>query len=301
VKSHPLWAMFLGFAAALRCLPSTPAPPTPEEQTAVIQATRSAALSFSDHLPNFICTQITRRWVNQGPVTSNLDLPQARYGRQPAKTLHLEGAGDWKLRDTLTIQLTYFGQKEQYKLLLVNGRETKQSYESVEGTTHYGDFGSILGLLFQSSSQAKFNWHHWGSLNGQPVMVFSFAVDAEHSQWRIGYGTQEVVAALKGLAFIEPTQPAVLKLIVNANDIPAKFPIQRSGLELDYRMQTVGDHEFLLPLKAVDWTDTKNLFTKNEAEFRRYRRFSTESKIDFDTPAPLPEGQIKDGAPNNNP
>jgi len=301
VKLRSFCAASLVLAVVVPGLASTPAPPTAEEQAAVIEGARSAALSFSDHLPDFICTQVTRRWVNRGRLESNLDLPQARYGRQPAKTLHLEGAGDWKLRDTLTIQLTYFGQKEQYKLLLVNGKETKQSYESVEGTTHYGDFGSILGLLFQASSQAKFAWDHWGSLNGQPVMVFSFVVDVAHSQWRIGYGAQEVVTALKGFAFIEPTQHAVLKLRVNAADIPKKFPVQRSGLELDYRMQTVGDHDFLLPLKAVDWTDTKSLLSKNEAEFRRYRKFSTDSKIDFDTPMPLPESQIKDGVPNNNP
>jgi hypothetical protein len=283
---------------ALGLLPLAQTPPTADEQAAVIEATRTAALTFSDRLPDFICTQVTRRWMNQGRASSNVEVAEPRR-HMSGQTIHLDEADNWKLRDTLTIQLTYFGQKEQYKLLLVNGKQTKQSYESVGGMTAYGDFGSILGILFQSSSQAKFTWDHWGTLNNQPVMVFSFAVDAAHSQWHIGYGAQEVVSAFKGSVFIEPKQHQVLKLIVNADDIPKKFPIQKSGVELDYRVQMVGDTEFLLPLKAVDWSDTKNIATKNELEFRLYRRFTADSKIDFNTPTPLPENQIKDTSPDH--
>jgi hypothetical protein len=280
-----------------RAANATP-PPTAEEQAGVIAATRAAALSFSDHLPDFICTQVTRRWVDQHRGSTNLMLAGPR-NRLPGSALHVDEGDNWKLRDTLTIQLTYFGQKEEYKLLLVNGRKTKESYESVGGTTTYGDFGSILGILFQTSSAAAFAWDHWASINNQPVMVFLFEVKADHSQWHIGYGNQEVVTAFKGLVFIEPTEHQVLKLRVDAIEIPKKFPIQKSGVELDYRTLTVGEQPFLLPLKAVDWNDTNNLSTKNEAEFRNYRKFFADSKIDFDTPAPLPDTQIKASVPDH--
>ena len=292
------WQITFGFILAGLLPASTPPTPSTEEQSAVIEATRASALSFSDHLPDFICTQVARRWVNQQRGAANLVLAEPR-NKLPGKTIRLDGTDNWKLRDTLTVQLTYFGQKEDYKLLLVNGAATKESYESIGGTTVYGDFGSLLGVLFQKSSAAQFVWDHWATLNNQPVMVFSFSVDAEHSQWRIGYQTQEIIKAFKGMVFIEPTKHEVLKLRVNADDIPKKFPIQKSGVELDYRLQTVGNQEFLLPLKAVDWNDTKNVLTKNEIEFRRYRRFAAESKIDFDTPAPLPDNQIKENDPKN--
>jgi len=288
----------LALSALLSGATESAPPPSLQEQSALIEATRSAALTFTDKLPDFICTQVTRRWVNQGRNSANVVLAAPR-SRQPAQSIHLDEAEEWKLRDTLTIQLSYFGQKEQYKLLLVNGKQTKQSYESLGGTTYYGDFGSVLGILFQASSEAKFTWDHWGVLAGQPVMVFRFAVAQPNSQWRIGYESQEIVTGFTGLVFIEPKLRQVLKLKVSADGIPKKFPIQKSGVELDYRVQTVGDHEFLLPLKATDWSDTKNVATKNEAEFRNYRKFSTESKIDFDTPAPLPETQTKESVPNN--
>jgi hypothetical protein len=291
-----MWAKY--FIVSLSIWNASAPPPSPEEQAAVIEAARSAALTFTDRLPDFICTQVTRRWVNQSRTPSNLVLTEPR-SRRSENTVHLDAAEDWKLKDTLTIQLSYAGQKEQYKLLLVNGRQTKQSYESVGGTTYYGDFGSVLGILFQASSEAKFTWDHWGLIDGQSVMVFSFSVAPAHSEWHIGYESQEIVTGFKGFVFIEPTHHQVLKLKVSAGDIPKKFPIQKSGVELDYRLQTVGDHDFLLPLKATDWSDTKSVSTRNEAEFRNYRKFSAESKIDFDTPAPLPENKIKDRVPNN--
>jgi hypothetical protein len=292
-----MWASY--FIIGMALVSASAPPPSPEEQAAVIEATRNSALTFTDTLPDFICTQITRRWVDQGRAPSNTVLAEPR-SRLPGKTIRITQDENWKLRDTLTIQLSYSGQKEQYKLLLVNGMKTKESYESLGGSTNYGDFGSILGILFQASSDAKFTWDHWGSINGQPLMVFSFIVETEHSQWHIGYETQEIVTGIKGLVFIEPKLHQVIKLKISAEDIAKKFPIQKSGVELDYRMQTVGDHNFLLPLKAVDWSDTKSVATKNEVEFRNYRKFSADSKVDFDTPAPLPDNQIKDVPPDHN-
>jgi hypothetical protein len=276
---------------------SAPSSPSPEEQVAIISAARDAALLFSNSLPDFICTQVTRRWVGQSrkkfAMTSFGD--PREFGS--TKVTELNEAENLKLKDTLTVQLSYSGQKEQYKLLLVNGKRTKSSYESVGGVTSYGDFWSVLGIVFQPSSQTKFEWDHWAVLNGQKVMVFNLQVMPANSQWRISYELQEIVTGLKGFVFIEPTQREVLKIEVAAVAIPKKFPIQRSGVELDYRRQTVGGREFLLPLRAVDWNDATAISTKNEVEFRLYRRFTADSKIDFETPPALPEKQLKEATP----
>lgn len=293
---HVTIAAWLAGATVLCAATGTTPPPTAPEQAAIIEATRTAALAYADHLPDFICTQVTRRWANQNRASSNVVFPG--LGGSAPSIVHLEGSNNWKLRDTLTIQLTYSGQKEDYKLLLVNGKPTKQSYESVGGMTVYGDFGSLLGMVFQSSSETQFTWDHWATLDNLPVMVFGFSVDAQHSQWRIGYESQQMITAFKGFVFIDPTQHQVLKIKVNAEEIPSKFPVQQSNMELDYRTQKVGDREFLLPLKAIDWNVSKNVSTKNEVEFHLYRKFSTDSKIDFNTPAPLPESQTKETIPN---
>ncbi len=273
-----------------------PPPPSPEEQATIIAEARALALGFSDRLPDFICTEVARRWVRRSGHNSTTIIDDP-FMQRPWKVEKSPNEENWKLKDTLTVQLSYFEQKEQYMLVLVNGKPSKQSYESVGGATSYGDFGSALGILFQQSSRATFGWDHWGLLNHQPVMVFNFSVSRSNSQWRVAYESKEELTGFRGLVFIEPNLHEVLKLEVNADEIPKNFPIQKSGVEMDYRMQTVGNREYLLPLRAVDWNDTKSFSTRNEAEFRRYRKFSADSKIEFDTPAPLPEDQIEEQVP----
>src|SRR5436190_14651812 len=61
----------------------------PEAQTAFIEEVRLKALHYSKNLPDFLCTQIARRYS-----------ASAQTGRDPS----------WKLLDTLAMHLTYFGQ-----------------------------------------------------------------------------------------------------------------------------------------------------------------------------------------------
>ncbi len=68
---------------------------------------------------------------------------------------------------------------------------------------------------------------------------------------------------------------------------------------LDYDYSRVGDGNFLLPLRGVMRMRSDKLLTKNEMEFRLYRKFSSESTITFETPAPLPEDQTKEQPPKN--
>jgi len=50
----------------------------------------------------------------------------------------------------------------------------------------------------------------------------------------------------------------------------------------------------MLPLKAVVTSKAGRYATKNDIEFRLYRKFETGSSIKFDTPEALPEDQIKE-------
>ena len=45
----------------------------------------------------------------------------------------------WHIEDTLTIRLTYFEQKENYRLKLVNNTVAQQDYSKLAGTTSAAD------------------------------------------------------------------------------------------------------------------------------------------------------------------
>ncbi|MBI4893738.1 MAG: hypothetical protein HY821_24175, partial [Acidobacteria bacterium] len=72
-------------------------PPSSEVQAQVIAEARELALSYTKRLPDFICLQVTRRYADP----SGLEM--------------------YQLMDTVAARLSYFEQKEDYKLISVNG------------------------------------------------------------------------------------------------------------------------------------------------------------------------------------
>src|ERR1041385_1073488 len=95
---HALRDRSQNLAAAKPLLPEpkpTPIPPpSSEEQAAIISEVREYALNYSKTLPDFICTQVTRRY--QAPA------PGTRYGGSAGSE------PTWYPMDTLTIKLSYF-------------------------------------------------------------------------------------------------------------------------------------------------------------------------------------------------
>src|ERR1041385_7884561 len=79
-------------AAAPVIAPPAPAPippPSSEEQAAILTEVREYALSYSKRLPDFICTQVTRRYEAPKPGT--------RYGGRS------DSQPSWQTVDTLQI------------------------------------------------------------------------------------------------------------------------------------------------------------------------------------------------------
>jgi hypothetical protein len=263
--------------------PTPKPPPSSEEQAAIMDDVRNYALNYSQNLPDYICTQVTRRYV--API------PGSRYGGK---------RGDdpsWQLQDTLTIRLSYFEQKEDYKLVLVNNSVVQQDYNKVGGTTSSGDFGSMMRQIFERGTEAHFEWDHWGKLRGRLAYVFAYRVARDRSQWHIGYGRQEdILSAYEGLVYVDQETRQVLRITLRGVDIPASFPVRQAEDTLDYDYQMLGDQQFLLPLKGEVRMMADDVLTKNDNEFRLYHKYSADSaiKFDTDTPAPLPEDQTKD-------
>lgn len=259
-------------------------PPTSQEQAAIMTEVREYALNYSKTLPDFICTQVTRRYAAPAPGTRG----GGSAGSDPT----------WYALDTLTIKLSYFEQKEDYKLILVNNTMTTQDYKTLGGSTTTGDFGSMMKEIFEPASQAHFEWDHWGTLRGRRVLAFNYRVAQSRSQWHIVFDKKlDIVPAYHGLVYVDKETHEVLRVTLAAENIPADFPIKRAETVLDYDYQQLSGKTFLLPLKSTTLMAASDYLTKNDEEFRVYRKYSAESDIKFDStdvPAPLPEEKTKE-------
>ena len=265
--------------------PPTPIPPpTSEEQAAIISDVRDYALNYSKNLPDFICTQVTRRYAAPKPGT--------RWGGSAL------GDPSWQAQDVLQIRLSYFQQKEKYTVVLANNTIVNKDYEQMGGSKSFGEFGSMLREIFEPSSEARFEWDHWGTLRGKRVMAFAYHVSQSRSQYRLVVEDAKlsIVTAYRGLVEVEPDTHAVMRVSTIAEHIPPDFPIQKADDVLDYDYQELSGHTFLLPLKSQVYMTGGEVLTRLDEEFRLYRKYSAEAGITYDTDPipPLPDDKTKE-------
>ena len=253
---------------------ATPIPgPDSIEQAKIIDEARQYVMNYTKQLPNFICVQVTRRSVD----------PSRR--------------GDhWYHTDTVTSRLSYNEQKEDYQVVLVNNQPvTNTKLEQLGGTTSVGEFGSMMKEIFSPESDTRFSWERWATLRGKRTYVFAYQIDQAHSKFRItAERTNDIVSAYRGLVYIDRDTKMVTKITLDPYDIPGDFPVREAHESLDYDIEKIGDAEYMLPLKAELSLTSSRVMTKNEIEFRLYRKFGTESTIKFDTPDALPDDKTKE-------
>ena len=251
-------------------------PPDSIEQGKIIDETREYVKNYTTNLPNFICVQVTRRDVDP------------------------TGTGTaYRHVDTITTKLSYNEGHEDYQVVLVNNAPvTNTTMDKLGGTTSAGEFGSMMREIFDPGSNARFEWDHWGTLRGRPTYVFNYDIEQRYSQFHVTYEkTMDTVPAYRGLIYIDKDTKMVTKITQIPYDMPESFPIHDVALALDYDFTKIGDSEFLLPLKSVNTSSGTRYKTRNEIEFRLYRKFGTESTIKFETPDALPEDKTKEKPP----
>ena len=247
--------------AAAPVIAKLPPEPSAEEQRAIIAEVREYALNYSKNLPNFLCTQHIQR--KSSPAST-----------APASFVE---------QDRLTVRLSYFEQKEDYRLLAVNDMPTNRTYQELGGTTSTGEFGSMLRQIFEPSSHAAFTWSGWARLRNQLVMSYRYVVDQPHSHWELDYLRREhLVPGYSGHVFVDKDSHVVLRLTLRADGIPETFAIHSAETILDYDYQDISGHPFLLPSKAQVDLSADGTLTRNETEFRRYQKYTADAAITYD-------------------
>ncbi len=243
-------------------------PPSSEEQAAIIDEVREYAMNYSQKLPNFICTQVTRRYADP------------------------TGMEFWRSQDTITAKLSYFDQHESYKVVMVNNTYSDKAMDALGGATSTGEFGSLLKQTLDRRTEAQIEWDHWATLRGKLAYVFAYSVSSYRSQWSIEWEhSQRIVTGYRGLLYVDKENHMVLRITLNADGIPPSFPVQEASTILDYGYTQISGQEFLLPLKNTLRMRHDKYLSKNESDYRMYNKFSADAtvKFDTDTPEALPE------------
>jgi len=259
-------------AAAPKVAATAPAPPDAAELQQILAAIRENALNYTESLPDYICTQVTKRHVDP------------------------TGTESWRVADTIMEQLTYVGQKENYKVMMVNDRPVTNNlgHDQLGGASSSGEFGSILHTIFDPASQTDFGWERWVSLGGQRTYVFHFRVSQPRYSIHHEASKRTITTGFHGLIYANRDSKMVMKVKLECDDIPPDFPIQSVALELNYDTVEISGRPFVLPLVSEVRSREGKLLSWNEVSYHSYHKYSADASISFDTPDAVPADKLKE-------
>jgi hypothetical protein len=225
-----------------------------------IEKAREVAESFTETLPNYVVKQMTTRF----------------YSRSSSKE------PNWQAIDNVSADVVYEKGKESYKNVLVNGKAPKGKVEQT-GAWSTGEFATVLIDLLSPSTAADFRPAGADTVVHRNAVVYKFTVEQPNSHWHVYMASQSYRPAYKGTVWIDKENFRVLRIEMQAKNVPREFPLDTVESATDYDYVRLGAGTFLLPIHSETLTCVRGTSdcSRNVIDFRNYKKFSSESEIQF--------------------
>jgi hypothetical protein len=225
----------------------------------IVTDAKVAADAFNEQLPNFLVEQATSRYYSN---------------TSPA---------DWKLIDVVTMQVRSVNGKEEYSNVLVNGRPSSQPLEK-SGSWSTGEFVLTLQDILSPYTGAAFERHGEDTIGGRDAYVYTYTVRKENSHWVLqGPAGQSDAPAYKGRLWIDKELHRVLRIEQQAVGISTALPHDKAECTVEYGFVSIDGKSYLLPVHSANLACErgKAACTRNDIDFRNYRKFTAESNVTF--------------------
>lgn len=223
----------------------------------VIEKAREVVEQWVDSLPNFLCQQITYRYQSE---------------TKPA---------DFRMKDRVTAELAHEGTKDEFRNVEINGKKLKKGTPEESGSWSVGEFGAMAADVLSPATSAKFEKRGSETVGGRMAKWYDYTVEKENSHWRVTFEGQTIYPAYKGSIWIDEETHRVLRLEMVGRQIPAEFAMDKVEMMVEYGKVKIGPREHLMPVKSGSLACKRGtlLCMSNQAEYRNYRQFATESTI----------------------
>jgi len=229
-------------------------------EDALIRKAQETALEFTETLPNYVCQEMVTRYYSETSKVS------------------------WVPIDVVSTDVVYENGKEDYRNLKINGKASKKSAEET-GAWSTGEFGTVLIDLFSPATNADFRFRHDSRSGGVAARVYDFSVERENSHWLVHTGSQSFQPAYRGSVWIDPKTARVLRIEMQARNMPEEFPLDKVESATDYEYVRLGTtQQFLLPVHSETLSCQRGTArcSRNSIDFRNYHKYTGESSIQFD-------------------
>ena len=183
--------------------------------------------------------------------------------------------------DQVSAEIVFEDGQESYRNVKINDRPTDTSLEEISGSWSTGEFASTLLSLFSADTNARFRSGGASSISGFSAQVYDFEVPRENSRWTLRVDSQTLVPAYEGSVWVDPSTARVLRIEMQARNIPSDFPMDTIESAVDYSYVMIGGTSFLLPVHAESLGCERgtSYCSHNIIDFRNYHEYKVDFKI----------------------
>lgn len=242
----------------------------------VIDDARDVAFEFAGVLPDFLCEQWTWRYsADSRPIR-------------------------WKLRDRVEAEVLYLNGREDYRNVRVNGRPLRRGRSPEQsGSWSTGEFGTIQLDVMSHSTNAQFRYVEKSVVGRRAARKYAYTVEQATSHWKVSYGGYEIRPAYKGAVWIDEENQRVLRVEMQARQIPPDYPMHVVEMTVDYGMVRIAAQDYLLTVRAGNLACKRDSLSciRNDTEFRNYRKFTADSNVSTTDSTVTFEGEEAKKAP----
>jgi len=258
-------------------------PPDEATQKRTLRSIADFARQYIEHLPDFICVRTTEHWVSG------------------------DAGATWKLEVKVAQELSFNGHREHYQIVAVNDRPARNVPAKAKALGGYvdsgGNFGVIMGFVFDPALHADLKWQSWDYLHGKRVYAFGYrvaradsdAVSSKCSSWFAFTTCKNLKYSYHGVVYVDPESLDILRITHVPQDVPKSYI--DFTMSVDYGRVTVAGNEYLLPVGDRLETAGQMQF-RNESTYGSYRKFVAESGLKIAEAAPAnANAPVKDRPP----
>jgi len=251
------------FAILLALLGSADADDTLPAHVLQLQRIKRHMKEELRRLPDYTCLQTTERYRRERPQW------------------------DFLRQDALLLEILNAGNKELY------GPPGTQAFaaESPSNFAGGGMSGTGIFALFANNlfvqDAAVFDYRGEEDLGGRRTVRYDYRVPSFQSGWSIRTAVGESLVGMKGAFWADPASLDVVRLQVDASDIPTTLDVRRTTQVIDYARTRIGSGDVLLPQSAlVELESDVGATSRNVVEFTHCRAFAATSSISFGEAVP---------------
>ncbi|MBI3279182.1 MAG: hypothetical protein HYZ57_04995 [Acidobacteria bacterium] len=242
------------------------APPAGEEispETQLLARVFERAQGNLARLPNYTCLQTIER------------------------SLRLSNARSFRPLDRVRLEVALVDGRELFAWPGEGKFQDKQIGDIVSGgAIGNGDFALHAKSVFESRAVSGFSYAGERIREGRRTLRWDFRVPQFQSGYTIKVGERKAIVGYRGSFWVDAGTLDLIRLEVQADDIPAELQLLAAGNAVEYERVAIGDTTFLLPrLSELTMTDFRGTANRNQTTFSACRQYKGESVILFTDPS----------------